>query len=249
MEKLKYQYCCVSPSSLEELQFIIDNNSEVTYNTFIKKVDKDELNQLKSNFGYVNNSKYGLTLKKDWYVSYHKSKLPDNRVCYYLRHSGIEYVFYNQEGAKTMDNNVRTMEFQGLDDWDIPVYKCLENNKLWKDISHLKDGSELYSSSNNEFDGEPDCPIKKDLQVVFKTKYKENPYSFTYMMLDRLRSDCDYYLGYGNRYAGHLWAKDEKGQIEEMKRLYNSLPESEKPEWLPFEKILEYEKLMVTTKG
>lgn len=27
-----------------------------------------------------------------------------------------------------------------------------------------------------------------------------------YMLLDRMRSDCDYFLGYGRFYANHLWA-------------------------------------------
>ncbi len=30
---------------------------------------------------------------------------------------------------------VRTMEFIGKDDFDAPVYKCLEDESLWKDIS------------------------------------------------------------------------------------------------------------------
>ncbi len=239
MEGLKYQYCCVSPKSLEELQFIIDNNREVSYSTFVKKVDKAELQQLKSNFGYANNSRHGLTLKKDWHVSYHKSKLPDNSVCYYLRHSGIEYVFYNEGSNKTMNNNVRTMEFIGLDDWHRPTYKCLENGRLWKDLSQDSENPELYSSSNN---------IKSSLEIVYKSKYKKNPYEFEYMLLSRLQSDCEYYLGNGNRYAGHLWAKGEKEQIEKMKELYNTFPEGEKPEWLPFEKILEYEEKMVNSE-
>lgn len=67
---------------------------------------------------------------------------------------------------------------------------------------------------------------------------------FRYMMLDRMRQDCDYYLGYGNRNAKQLWAGDEKAQIENMKALWNSFPEEDKPEWLTWEDILEYEKQM-----
>ena len=67
---------------------------------------------------------------------------------------------------------------------------------------------------------------------------------FRYMMLSRMKQDCDYYLGYGNRYANHLWAGDEKAQIENMKALWNSFPEEDKPEWLTWEELLEYEKKM-----
>ena len=62
---------------------------------------------------------------------------------------------------------------------------------------------------------------------------------FNYMMLDRLRCDCDYYLNYGGRNAKHsLWAKDEQKQIDKMRELYDSL--QIKPEWLTMEQIDEY---------
>lgn len=143
------------------------------------------------------------------------------------------------------NENVRTMEFMGVDFWDRPVYKCIENGFLWKDVSLGKsDTPVLYSSSNNEFDGEPSSPIKSDLVLVFKTKYEENPYRFNYMMLDRLRSDCDYYLGFGNRNKSRLCGGSVKEHIEKMKELHNSFPEGQKPEWLTYEGILEYEKRM-----
>ena len=62
---------------------------------------------------------------------------------------------------------------------------------------------------------------------------------FNYMMLDRLRCDCDYYLNYGGANAKHsLWAKDEQAQIDKMRELYNLLPI--KPEWISKEQINEY---------
>lgn len=67
---------------------------------------------------------------------------------------------------------------------------------------------------------------------------------FRYMMLSRMKSDCDYYLGYGNRNAGQLWADDENAQIDNMKALWNSFSEEDKPEWLTWEELLEYEKQM-----
>ena len=78
-----------------------------------------------------------------------------------------------------------------------------------------------------------------------KTKkyYNLEAESFNYMLLGRLVSDCKYYLGNGNRCTKHLWAGDEKKQIEEMKRIYNSF--AKKPEWLTWEQILEYEKQMI----
>ena len=63
-------------------------------------------------------------------------------------------------------------------------------------------------------------------------------YRFNYMLLDRLKSDCEYYLRYGGRNAKSLWAKDEQKQINKMRELYDSLPI--KPEWLTREQIDEY---------
>jgi hypothetical protein len=65
---------------------------------------------------------------------------------------------------------------------------------------------------------------------------------FNYMMLSRLQSDCDYFLGNGNRSERNLWADNVDAHIKEMKRLWNLLPV--KPEWLSMEDILDYEAKM-----
>ena len=65
---------------------------------------------------------------------------------------------------------------------------------------------------------------------------------FNYMLLDRLRSDCNYYLGYGGRCAKQLWAGGEQKQIDKMRELYDLLPV--KPEWLTKEQINEYAEKM-----
>jgi len=142
------------------------------------------------------------------------------------------------------NNNIRTIEFLGVDDWDRPVYKCLETGKLWKDITLGNEKPELYSCGNT-FDGEPDCPIKSDLEIQFINQYSENKNKFNYMIADRLRGDCDYYLGNGNKSKKHLCYEDEQKHIDEMKKLYNSFPDDEKPEWLTYEQILDYEKAMI----
>jgi|688.fasta_scaffold1009376_1 hypothetical protein len=141
-------------------------------------------------------------------------------------------------------NNIRTMELIGKDNWDRPVYKCVETSQLWKDITCGSEIPELYSCQN-DIDGEPESPIKKELEIVFKPKYEESPNRFNYQMLSRLQMDCEYYLGHGNRNKSRLWAGSEQEQIKEMKKLYDIFPNDQKPEWLTYEKILKYEKLMI----
>lgn len=65
---------------------------------------------------------------------------------------------------------------------------------------------------------------------------------FRYQMLDRMKTDCEYYLGNGHRHNKFLWANDEAKQIEYMKALWNSFPQDKKPEWLTYEQICKYEK-------
>ena len=58
------------------------------------------------------------------------------------------------------------------------------------------------------------------------------------MLLDRLRADCDYFLGAGGRSEKHLWTGSVYAQIRKMRELYDALPE--KPEWLTAEAIDRY---------
>lgn len=68
------------------------------------------------------------------------------------------------------------------------------------------------------------------------------PFSGQYRLLDRLRTDCEYFLGVGQRAEKHLWAGSVEAQIAKMRELYDELPE--KPEWLSTEEIDEYARRM-----
>lgn len=98
----------------------------------------------------------------------------------------------------------------------------------------------VHESENivNENKNLEEKEMEKDLLKV------EKPFEFEYMMLSRLQSDCEYYLGSGGQNAEHaLYYHDEKKHIEEMKKIYDILPI--KPEWLTEEKLKEYEKLLL----
>lgn len=142
--------------------------------------------------------------------------------------------------------NIRTMELIGVDFWSRPVYKCIETERLYKDITLGSDNPELYSCGN-DFEGEPNCAIESHIKIHFKDKVKQQNREdkFRYQLLSRLKSDCDYYLGFGGRSARNLWAKTEREHIDKMKELHNTFSESDKPEWLTYDNILEYEMLMI----
>lgn len=63
-----------------------------------------------------------------------------------------------------------------------------------------------------------------------------------YMMLDRLKSDCEYFLGYGGRSIKHLYFENVANHIAVMKGIHNSL--DIKPEWLTMDEILVIEQKM-----
>lgn len=86
-QEAQYQYSCVDcGSKLNELEYIIDHERQVSYATFIKNVDKEFVKDF--------NRSAGVPISKDWAVSFHKSKLPNGKTVWYFAHSSIEYVFY-----------------------------------------------------------------------------------------------------------------------------------------------------------
>ena len=150
-------------------------------------------------------------------------------------------------------SNKMKLEYIGMDSWDRPVYKD-ENKTLWKDVDPREDLSpSLCTSANNEFDGEPDKPMSafekyEQVQIEFiPERIVRSNDSFRYMLLDRMRSDCDYYLGFGNRNLNHLSSNSVEIHIQRMKDLWNSFSDDKKPEWLTYEQILQYETEMCAT--
>ena len=85
-----YRYNCTSPISLNELEYIIDNNKKITLNKFVKLVNKTDFKNLVAALGYSKDFK----INEDWHVTYHCGKFKNGEQFAYLQHSGIEYVFY-----------------------------------------------------------------------------------------------------------------------------------------------------------
>lgn len=90
--------------------------------------------------------------------------------------------------------------------------------------------------------------VEKDRYRKVKKEDKNDRKEFNYMLLDRLKQDCEYFLGNGNGNADTLWAKDIDEQIAKMKELYNSFTDDQKPEWITIEDINNYEKKMKELK-
>lgn len=74
-----------------------------------------------------------------------------------------------------------------------------------------------------------------------KSNVLGNPEQYRYQLLSRLKADCDYWLGNGNKADKWLWASEGPAkQIAYMRELWESFPEDEKPEWLSLAEVNEY---------
>lgn len=76
------------------------------------------------------------------------------------------------------------------------------------------------------------------------SEIKPSQKRFWYMLLDRMRQDCNYYLSNGNRNPDNLYTGHERTQIQKMKDIWNAFPDEDKPEWLSMEEIEEYAERM-----
>lgn len=71
---------------------MIDAAEQITRRTFLRHVDRQQLDTLTDLLGYVQHPSQGLTLAQDRAVGYYRSRLHGQRV-YFFRWSAIEYVF------------------------------------------------------------------------------------------------------------------------------------------------------------
>ena len=110
------------------------------------------------------------------------------------------------------------------------------------DRSHALDGPDEQSPAQRGGAGAQRPDLRLTTEEPTKAGSDELPafvdHSADYVLLDRLRADCDYFLGAGGRSEKHLWAGNVHAQIKKMRELYDALPE--KPEWLTTEAIDRY---------
>mgnify|MGYP003565075035 CR=1 FL=1 len=88
MKKYIYKMCCIH-SCYRLINDMKEKSIEITANTFFKYVSLKFVNEM---LDYTLNGKSLNSIKKDYYVTYHRSEYKGSK-CYYLFHSGIEYIF------------------------------------------------------------------------------------------------------------------------------------------------------------
>ena len=112
--------------------------------------------------------------------------------------------------------NVKYAGFGGY--MEVPCYED-EKGKLYFDENNGIGGLNLYTGAyRDEFGdilGEPDKKVTEDVRCAepFARHTRENDYR----MLGRLKQDCEYFLGCGNGYEGHLYHGTVEKICEAMK--------------------------------
>ena len=125
---------------------------------------------------------------------------------------------------------------------EYPCYQD-ENGKLYFDTNNGRGTLELCTGAyrhpeDGDICGEPNETVTEPIEC--DEPFKRHPREFDYMILSRLRMDCEYFLGNGNGYEGHLYHKSVEEHCDEMKKLYESFSDKDKPEWLTLEQIEKY---------
>ena len=132
---------------------------------------------------------------------------------------------------------------------EVPCYED-ENGKLYFDENNGRNGLNLYTGAYrddcDEICGEPNTRVTEPIEC--DEPFVRHPREFDYMMLSRLRMDCDYFLGNGNGYEGHLYYKEVNEHCDEMEKLWNSFADEDKPEWLTIEQSKEYREKMLKAR-
>jgi hypothetical protein len=75
---------------------MVDNSIEITWETFIKHVMWTEIRDHFDYYSWKSGRGFGLHIKDDYAVSFKRGKLGDKK-CYFIQHSGIEYMWLEKE--------------------------------------------------------------------------------------------------------------------------------------------------------
>ena len=125
-----------------------------------------------------------------------------------------------------------------------------ENEKLYCENGNHNIGEVCLWHCTKDY-GEPICEVENLDKYELVNNPKDDPNfekkqanKFDYMMLGRLQSDCDYFLGCGNGSLNSLYYHNVDRHIEEMKKIYNSFSKEERPEWISLEEIDSYQEKM-----
>jgi hypothetical protein len=93
-EGYRYVGNCTDGTTEPHLADMMDQAKQITFRTFVKAVGLDSIRAIFGDYQWGHGK--DLRMKNDPYVTYYRSKY-DGKPCYYVRHSGIEYIFVDED--------------------------------------------------------------------------------------------------------------------------------------------------------
>jgi hypothetical protein len=99
MKTFHFEIRCIEAKD-RDIQEMVNQAQPITYRTFFSHVPLEEVLSLFPGIYNKHGNLYQnyFTIKRDWAVQYFKSRY-QNRRCYYLTQSGIEYIFTEGNGG------------------------------------------------------------------------------------------------------------------------------------------------------
>lgn len=94
-EGYRYVGNCTDQTTAPHLQNMMDTAKQIGYRTFVKAVGLESLSAIFADYAW-GHSRGNLRMRNDPYVNYFRSTF-DGKPCYYVRHSGIEYIFVDED--------------------------------------------------------------------------------------------------------------------------------------------------------
>ncbi len=88
-----YRGNCTDSHMAHGLQDMLDGAKKISYRTLVSAVGRNQLADTFPNFDWSRQPRH-LTMVNDYVVRYYRSFF-DGKPCYYVRESGIEYIFVN----------------------------------------------------------------------------------------------------------------------------------------------------------
>lgn len=93
-EGYRYVGNCTDKSTAPHLADMMDQARPITFRTFVKAVGLESIRQIFGDYQWGHGK--DIRMKNDPYVTYFRSKFKGDP-CYYVRHSGIEYIFVEED--------------------------------------------------------------------------------------------------------------------------------------------------------
>ena len=117
-----------------------------------------------------------------------------------------------------------------------------------KHAEHFEKEKIEHAEELKKYIDKKESPKKKAIATDHFSPYNDEKHNHNhtqkqeYMLLSRLQSDCEYYLGSGNRNEKELFHGNVREHIQSMKELWIQL--EKKPQWLSMKDIIDYERKM-----